>query len=72
MIIYLFSFKFSQPLLACDVWLGMGYEWEGEEPQGGSGRMENHTSVSVSLEIVVRDMSTEDQGSEVGHGFHQL
>lgn len=45
MIIYLFSFKFSQPLLACDVWLGMGYEWEGEELQGGSGRMENHTSV---------------------------
>lgn len=32
-------------MLACDVWLGMGYEWEGEELQGGSGRMENHTSV---------------------------
>lgn len=30
------------------------------------------STVSVSLEIVVRDMSSKDQGSEVGHGFHQL
>lgn len=30
------------------------------------------STVSVSLEIVVRDMSSKDQGSEFGHGFHQF